>query len=196
MKKNAFTHKIIPGLMLIVLITGLASCDRTRHEKGYEYFPDMAHSRAWETYSEHPELSKGMSMMLPAEGSVPRGFVPYPYEAGAEGRELAGKNLGNPVAKNEPSIKRGAEQYAIFCTSCHGEKGDGNGFLYSSGLYPYKPSDLINDKMRSAGDGEIFHVITKGWGLMGSHAAQISPEDRWKIILFIRHSLQTVPITN
>jgi mono/diheme cytochrome c family protein len=178
---------------LIIMAAGLllmASCDRTRHEKGYEYFPDMAHSRAFETYGEHPELDNNMAMMLAPEGTVPMGFTPYPFSTGAEGREMMAK-VKSPMENNDINIKKGEEQYDIFCKLCHGATGDGSGNLFKSGLYSFQPSSLVNDKMKAATDGEYYHVITNGWGLMGAHGNQISSDDRWKIILFIRNKLQT-----
>jgi mono/diheme cytochrome c family protein len=177
--------------MLVMALPALMACDRTRHEKGYEYFPDMAHSRSWESYSEHPTLPQGMTMMTPIEGTIPRGHTPYPYPANAEGREQAARILKNILETNESNLKRGKEQYRIFCQSCHGETGDGEGFLHTSGKYSYKPASLVNEKMRTAADGEFYHAITAGWGLMGAHAAQISPDDRWRIIMFIRNELQS-----
>jgi hypothetical protein len=43
--------------------------------------------------------------------------------------------------------------------------------------------------MKDLTDGKIFHTITYGVNLMGSHAAQISPAERWKIVLYV-HELQ------
>ena len=74
--------------------------------------------------------------------------------------------------------------------NCHGENGDGKGFLFTSGKYPYPPASLINEKVKNVPDGEIFHVITVGWGIMGAHGPLIQPDDRWKIVLYIRNSLQ------
>jgi hypothetical protein len=35
-------------------------------------------------------------------------------------------------------------------------------------------------------DGEIYHVISRGNGLMSGYGSQIEPDDRWKIILYLR----------
>jgi hypothetical protein len=50
------------------------------------------------------------------------------------------------------------------------------------------PRALNDDYVQSKPDGEIYHVISLGSasGLMGPHAAQIRPENRWKIIHYIR----------
>ena len=74
--------------------------------------------------------------------------------------------------------------------SCHGEQGDGQGHLFTSQRYPYPPASLVSDKVKDLKDGEIYHSITVGYGIMGAHGNMIRPEDRWKIILHIRENLQ------
>jgi mono/diheme cytochrome c family protein len=83
--------------------------------------------------------------------------------------------------------------FQTYCKICHGEAGDGKGFLFTSGKYPYPPASLINDKMKAAPDGEIYHVITVGFGIMGAYGTQIRPDDRWKTIMYIRKELQKKP---
>ena len=97
----------------------------------------------------------------------------------------------NPIAVNEETLSRGKKQYEIYCNSCHGPVGDGNGHLYTSKLYPMKPTTLIEKYVQSKPDGELFHIITMGSlsGLMGAHGSQIKPEDRWKIIHYVRTEL-------
>ena len=68
--------------------------------------------------------------------------------------------------------------------------GDGQGFLYTSQRYPYPPANLISEEVKAKKDGEYYHAITVGYGIMGAHGAMIGPEDRWKIILHIRENLQ------
>jgi hypothetical protein len=72
--------------------------------------------------------------------------------------------------------------------NCHGEKGKGDGHLYTSGLFTAKPTSLIEAYVQNKPDGEIYYVITKGSisGLMGPHGYMITPDDRWKIIHYLR----------
>jgi mono/diheme cytochrome c family protein len=133
-----------------------------------------------------------MTNQMPAEGSVPRGYMPYPYKPkNADDQKLAGEEMKNPVPVNEETIAHGKEQYSVYCISCHGEMGDGNGYLYTSKLFTAKPTTLIEPYVLDKKDGEIYHVITMGSlsGLMGAHGSQIKAEDRWKIINYIRTDL-------
>jgi mono/diheme cytochrome c family protein len=117
-------------------------------------------------------------------------MIPFQYAKTKEGMELAGKELVNPLVNTTQNLQRGKEVYDVFCIHCHGEKGDGKGFLHTSGKYIYPPASLVSKKMTEKPDGEIYHSVTLGFGLMGAHGSQIRPDDRWKLIMYIRNELQ------
>jgi len=179
----------ISRLTLIFLIISAISysCDRDNNSPGYNYYPDMYDSRAYEPYSENPE--GGPAMLLPPEGSIPRGYAPLPYTKELSDRTRAGRELTNPFAYTPENLERGKIMYDRICLMCHGLLGDGKGHLYTSGLYNFPPASLINKKVDSLADGEIFHTITYGFGVMPEHATIVQPDDRWKIILYIRKDL-------
>ncbi len=89
-----------------------------------------------------------------------------------------------PVPKRLPGAKRSILLFVSDAMVCKGE-GDGN--LYTSGLYPVKPRSLMAASAIGLKDGEIFHSITLGFGSMGAHGSQIKPDDRWKLVLYIRN---------
>ncbi len=167
-----------------------ASCDRTRVQKGYEYFPDMAHSLAYETYTPASPLKTGMTMQLPVLGTIPREMIPYQYPASPEGRLQAGKELTCKIELSDTTLARGKEMFTIFCQNCHGVAGKGDGHLFTSGKFPMQPASLISERMLAAPIGEVYHVITMGWNTMGAHGPQIRPDDRWKIALYVKNTLQ------
>ena len=177
-------------LVFSIIMLALVSCDRTRSSTGWDYMPDMYYSNAYESYSPNPNFSDQMTMREAVEGTVPRGMVPFAWENSAEDRIAAGEALINPIESNIESLAQGEASYEIFCKSCHGTEGDGQGYLFTSKRYPYPPASLINDKVKALNDGEIYHSITVGYGIMGAHGAMITQEDRWKIILHIRENLQ------
>lgn len=192
MKMKRLSSRVCGSSLMLILsaILIFTACDRSRTDKAYDYFPDMFYSPAYKTYTDHPVLPDGKTMLEPPEGSVPRGFSPYPYEASFEGRELAGKELKNPLVTDEQILAEGENLYGIFCISCHGASGQGDGLLITSGKYPIRPSSLIDNEVKGIPSGEVFHVITQGWGVMGAHASLIRPEDRWKIVMYIEEVLQ------
>ena len=180
--------KMISALALSALL--FASCDRTRVQKGYEYFPDMAHSLAYETYAPSNALKNGMTMQMPVEGTIPREMIPYQYPATPEGRLQAGKELVCKLEPNEANLARGKEIFTIFCIGCHGEAGKGDGHLFTSGKFTVQPASLISERMLVAPIGEVYHVISAGFNTMGAHGPQIKPDDRWEIALYVKNTLQ------
>lgn len=179
----------ITFLLLVMTTIVLTSCKHDRNHPGYAYMPDMYYSEAYETYTPNPVFSDSITLQAPAEGSIPRGYMPYPYEGRSlEAQQMAGAELINPLAGDTESLSKGKELYGVYCMVCHGPSGDGKGHLYTSGKYPAMPTSLIEPYVQDKPDGEIYHVITKGSvsGLMGAHGPQIKPEDRWKIINYVR----------
>ena len=168
----------------------LGSCDRNRTHPGWDYFPDMFYSAAYETYSSNPNFEDGKTMRKPVEGTIARDFIPFQYTIQPEDRILAGEELVNPFEGDERVLERGKEAYNAFCQNCHGDKGEGQGYLHTSGMYVALPRSLVNERAVSLKDGEIYHTITLGLGSMGAHGSQVRPDDRWKIITYIRMVLQ------
>ena len=177
-------------LVCTLTLLALASCDRTRSSTGWDYMPDMYYSNAYESYTPNPNFSDEMTMRMPVEGTVPREMVPFPFEKTEEDLLLAAEVLVNPLEASTANLDRGREYYGIFCISCHGPAGDGQGHLFTSGRYPYPPANLIREEAKAKKDGEFYHAITVGYGIMGAHGSMIEPDDRWRIILHIRENLQ------
>jgi mono/diheme cytochrome c family protein len=176
--------------LYIVVVLALLSCDRTRSSTGWDYMPGMYYSDAYESYSPNPNFSDSMTMRVPVQGTIPRGMLPFDWEKGEEERMEAGRELVNPLTASGENLIAGKAAYEIFCISCHGSAGDGKGFLFTSKRYPYPPASLVSDKVRGLTDGEIYHTITVGYGIMGAHGGMIAPDERWMITLYMREKLQ------
>ncbi|MCF6214382.1 MAG: c-type cytochrome [Flavobacteriaceae bacterium] len=175
----------------IIMIIGLLqfSCDNKKTQRGYEYFPDMVNSIPYDTYSENPNTVDGKTAQHAVVGTIPRHMVPYTYPNTSEGLKMAGKELENPFQVNRSNIKRGEVEYNVFCANCHGLTGKGDGNLYTSGKYKSEPVSFMTPEMLKKPDGEYFHTITVGSAVMGSFGSLIRPQDRWKIVLYIKNKL-------
>jgi mono/diheme cytochrome c family protein len=88
-------------------------------------------------------------------------------------------------------VERGAVVFRRFCTPCHGTDGRGNGVVIEYG-FP-KPPTLYRATARGLTDIQMFRLLTNGRGNMASYAAQVSRDDRWKVILYVRSLQQAVP---
>lgn len=180
-------------LFLIPLM--IMACNRGKNNPGYDYMGahDMYYTKFYKAYSPNPNFNDSLTNRLPVDGSVSRGsfYFPYPGATLAEravNQSKASKELNNPVAVSDDVLANGKEQYQVFCSSCHGIKGKGDGHLYTSKLFPAKPTSLVEAYVQGKPDGEIYYVITYGSisGLMGPHGSQVQPSDRWDIIHFLR----------
>ncbi len=87
-----------------------------------------------------------------------------------------------PITRED--LARGRERFNIFCSPCHGRLGDGQGMIVQRGFPP--PPSYHQDRLRQAPVGHFFDVITNGYGRMYSYASRVSPQDRWRIIAYIR----------
>lgn len=126
------------------------------------------------------------AMVIPANGSVP-----YYYGDTEEERNRAmAEIIDNPYPITQAGLDEGKELYDIFCGICHGDKGDGLGYLArDGGVYPVAPAILISDEFVAASNGRFYHAIMYGKNLMGGYADKLSYEERWQVIHYIR-SLQ------
>jgi len=178
--------KILKRVFLVFWLANLYACNRDRNNPGWDYFPDMFYSTAYETNSKNPNFEDGLTMRTPVPGTIPRDFTPFEYTNDSESRVRAGKELLNPIMLTPETLLRGKLVYTTFCVGCHGISGEGDGHLFTSGLYPLKPLSISGNNAAKLKDGEIFHTITLGIRSMGAHGSQIRPEDRWKLVLYIR----------
>lgn len=178
-----------PIIATIVIIgLSLQSCDRDKNNPGYDYFPDMAYSLAYETYAPNPNFVDRKTLSAPVEGTVSREAENYPYKKNDADLIKAAK-MKDPFDEDTVNLARGKVVFQNVCLQCHGEKADGKGYLYTSGKYTYPPASLISQKTINRTDGEMYHIITVGFGIMPPHQIIVRPDDRWKAILYVR-SLQ------
>jgi mono/diheme cytochrome c family protein len=186
MKNNLISGIIFKTVFLVLFSMILLSCNRDRNNPGWDYFPDMFYSTAYESFTKNSNFKDGMTMRVPAEGTIPRDFAPFEYTLDPESRTKAGLELVNPILTSAEALSEGKKVYTTFCIGCHGIGGDGDGHLYTSHLYPLKPRSLSSGNAVKLKDGEIYHSITLGFGSMGAHGSQIRPVDRWNLVLYIR----------
>lgn len=182
---------MIKKAQITILIAGIfiaLSCDRDKNNPGYDYFPDMAYSKAYETYSPNPNFADSTTLRTPVKGTVSREGEYYPYPRSEEGMVMAA-SLRNPLQADSVNILRGKQVYENICLHCHGLTADGQGYLFTSGKYLFPPTNLMSAKVVSRADGQIYHAITVGYGIMEQHDIIVRPADRWKVVLYLR-SLQ------
>ena len=163
-------------LLIIIFSIGLYSCaDPSR--PNYQYFPNMYEPVSYETYADSDAFANGIEAQLPVEGTIARGWEPYDYLDTNEGYEDAKTNLVSPIEITKENGDIGKELYTIYCSVCHGSKGDGQGILMTREKFLGVPSYAD----REITPGSIYHVLMYGKNAMGSHAGQVNAKERWQI---------------
>ena len=123
---------------------------------------------------------------------TPNGKVPYYYVDTEEDRTRAiAEIIKNPYPITAIGLEKGKNLYNIFCATCHGEKGDGAGYLVrdDGGKYPVQPANFLLDEFLTSSNGRYYHSIMYGKNLMAGYSDKLSYEERWQVIHYIR-SLQ------
>lgn len=177
--------------------TTIVACSDVKRTPGSIYMPDMAYSRAYETYADHSNLTeKGVHYTaMPVEGTIARGSeLPFHIAKDVPGdttNYYASRQVANPIDSLSTTDAAEAERlYLINCGICHGSKLDGKGPLWKEGDGPYKaaPKNLIGDAtVSNMPDGQMFYSVTYGKNMMGSYASQLSRKQRWMVIKFIKN---------
>lgn len=163
---------------VLILAFCTVSCFST-DDRNYQYFPNMYQSEAYEAYQEYSIFENSQEAMLPVEGTIPRGWMPYPYENSPEGYAAAKANLKNPVPYTKENAAAGKQLYTIYCAVCHGDKGDGKGILATREKILGIPA--YNAPGRNIDMGSAYHVMYYGLNAMGSYANQTTEHERWQI---------------
>ena len=170
-------------LLPVVVIGGMYALRRDLELRNRQWPTQMDSSPAYLSQTSNPVLPGRTTNQMPVAGTIPRGFQPFHYGPGEEEALRAGRELTNPFPATPENLNRGEFIYSNYCAVCHGATGAGDGSIIPK--YPNPPS-YLTDKSRALADGTMYHVITMGRKDMPQHAAQLSSEDRWKVILHIR----------
>ena len=188
---------IIASLTAVVALT---ACSDVKRTPGTIYMPDMADSRAYESYADHSNLAeKGINYnSRPVVGTISREEdMPFHIlmdQPGDTTNYTASKAVPNPYDTLSKTDMEEAERlYLINCGICHGDKLNGNGPLYKDGAGPYaaKPAALVGDaKYEAMPAGQMFYSVAYGKNLMGSYASQLSRKQRWQVIAYIKAKQQ------
>ena len=190
----------LTAILITAIIVTVSSCDSKR-EPGKIYMPDMAYSRAYETYAQRDSSIFTMNPAelgdkifynnIPVKGTIKRGeFFPITV-APSNNNGLIDSNalinlssqIKNPLPPlNKMDSTEAGRLFNINCAVCHGAKAENNGPLAP------KIGGVKNIVAASPGysDGRIFYVLTYGQNNMGSYASQLDRKQRWMIIQYIR----------
>ncbi|WP_201288811.1 c-type cytochrome [Polaribacter septentrionalilitoris] len=169
-------------IIALVVFASIISCNNKRTPQ-VQYMPDMYESVPYNPNAESGIEPGTRANIKPVAGTIPRGGHPaYDIPDTNDGYELAKATLKNPLEVSEQNLENGKKMYDIYCISCHGKKGAGNGYLVEAekflGIPNYKDRDLT--------EGSIYHVLMHGKNLMGSHSSQLTYKERWQVVQYVQ----------
>lgn len=188
MKKINYKFKRFSYFVLCTLCLVLnTSCDKKdKNSPGVELFPDMYRSPSLEVYNGNSFFDDSLASRRPVAGTIPMtGYIPYPYANDTTGYSAAGRYLKNPIALTPEVLVQGEVLYGKFCVHCHGTEGKGDGTIVANGKFPGAPPSY-SGALKNLPEGKIFHTLMYGKGLMGSHASQLSQEERWALVHYVQ----------
>ena len=164
--------RAVTGLSAMAAMLVLAGCRQDMHDQP-KFFPQRGTSFYADGRSARPQV----------ENTVARNQLhqdAYFFTGLQNGKE--GDSL--PIQLTPAVMERGQERFNVYCTPCHSRVGNGDGMIVQRG---YRPAgDFHTDRLRNAPLGHFFNVMTNGFGSMPDYAAQLTPEDRWAVAVYIR----------
>ncbi|HXI58178.1 MAG TPA: cytochrome c [Polyangia bacterium] len=185
----------------VAVTTSLAGCDENILDPMADRQPKV------KPYKESAFYDDGLAMRAPPEGTVPRERSRLsPMFTAGRGNDVGpfalngepvngGYATAIPLPVNAKLLAVGRKRFDITCATCHGPLGDGDSIVARQ--MSLRPPPTLH-KYADRPPGYIFEVITKGFGLMASYAAELTIEERWAVVAYVRalQISQNVPVDN
>ena len=181
------------GLTAVLVMVVAGKRGEVSRRPPIELFSDMDRQPKLRPQTGNGTFADGLSSQLPVEGTVARGsaWQDTPENTG----KLPGPAIPGitnwaptiPIPVTPQLMARGRERFNINCSPCHGEAGDGKGVTTKFGMTTIADlHDVAARKVPQQADGELFNTISYGKGLMQGYAANVSIQDRWAIVAYVR----------
>ena len=173
----SFARSLLPVIALVLS----GGCQGVLPEPDFER---MLTQRNYRPYEQAPYFADNRAMRPPPAGTIDRRRIigrPELTDGVVGGRYLT----ASPIPVDGGLLARGRDRFDVFCAACHGLRGDGVSEV-ARHMELRKPPSLLEDLVRAFPPGRIFQVISLGYGLMPSYAAELPINDRWAIVAYLR----------
>ena len=176
-------------LSILFLLSLFIACQGMPSSKSPIHLnPNMDNQERFDPQESNSFFENNMSMRMPVEGTIPIGYLDD------NTMQFYGKyDDGDYVYKvseifdiDTDFVLRGKNRYDIYCTACHGYTGVGDGLVAQSSEYPLIPTSIHSNTLDDKADGYFFDVITNGVRNMPGYGHQITIEDRWAIVSYLK----------
>lgn len=176
----------------LLLLTGCSVIQGTSRNPPIQVWPDMRKQEkflAQSSVETGGELSKifkdGRANRRPVEGTVARGQLRLENVMSTGLVNVTTYAGQNPLALNADVLKLGQAKFNVYCAPCHDQTGSGQGIV-NKREPTYKPGNLHEDRIKAMADGEIFYVLANGRRTMPSYRFQLSEQERWSVVYYVR----------
>jgi len=186
---------VVTCLMLIPPAMVYASYGSTTTEPRVHLIPDMDKQDRFRAQGETDLFEDGRMTRDQVAGTISQDqrFIHASLETGKENGEYV-TSFPQQVDVTEAFIDRGQERFEIYCGVCHGEDGKGTGLIHHRAVELANlghatwvpPTNITAGAIGTQADGYLFETISDGRRTMPGYAAQITAEDRWAIIAYLR----------
>ena len=171
-------------VLLLAACAGLAAaCDATPNRFPLD-FERMRDQPRYQPYDRSAFFPDGKTMRTPPAGTVPMERTTGPT-AFVDGRTGNTPVDAIPGSVTLAAIERGRNRYDVFCAACHGLDGTGDTPV-AANMQLRRPPSLHEARIRQLAPGAIFGVVSRGYGLMPSYAHQLTTQDRWNVVAYVR----------
>jgi len=179
----------LPLLAIVAALTFLSGCSSVQRNPPLEVWDDMKRQGKFKPQMENTIFADHRDSRVPPDGVVARGHLneDAPYYTGMVGELYVGKNpaFDQPNVDFAALLDKGHTRFNTYCSPCHDRQGSGVGIVPLHAP-TWQPANLMEDRIVQFADGEIFNVVSNGRRSMPAYKFQISVEDRWAIIAYLR----------
>lgn len=196
MKKSTRNRIILTTIILALLAIApfafVARARATHSPWRIHVFRDMDNQPKFQAQQVNPLFVDGREMRMPVENTMAVEEFPDPVAG-------TGKMNGQwltvlPVPVDAALLERGQERFNIYCATCHGLGGYGDGMIAQRAMELMEvetskwipPTSYHVDTVLQRPVGHIYNTITNGIRSMPPYRSQINEHDRWAIVAYLR----------
>ena len=176
---------LIFALCVVAVMGILGKRGHTFSKPPLEIFRDMDRQPKYRPQQPSVVFANERTSQEAVPGTVARGDH-FQNNAINTGKQPGSTNFVEsiPLPVTEQLMARGQQRYNIYCLPCHDAAGTGNGIVKKYGYATVR--SLHEAIITRQADGEIFNTITHGKATMMPYGSQITIEDRWAIVAYVR----------
>lgn len=183
--------RLIATAAAAIALTGCGG--GTTRQPPITVFPDMRWQGRYDPQERSDFFADHLASRRPVEGTVPRGRLrddQTGFFTGVVNNQYIGRN---PMTIDENLMHTGQRRFNTYCSPCHDRTGQGRGVVAQRATWI--PTNLHEARVKQFNDGEIFNVITMGRRSMPSYRFQVTEDDRWAIVAYVRALQRTTSNT-